>query len=123
MGTRSDITALFRQSDLLVLPRLPAGEGLPGVLIEAGLSGVPVVATAVPGVGSIVADGETGIVVAMNDLSGLTDDVARLLRDVPALVAMGVAARARCVDRFSLSVVGGRWLEILDPLLDPQGAP
>ena len=123
MGPRSDIPALLRQSDLLVFPSLPAGEGMPGVLIEAGLSGVPVVTTAVPGVGSIVADGETGIVVPVNDLSGLTDAAARLLCDVPARVAMGAAARARCVDRFSLSVVGGRWLEILDPLLDPRAAP
>ena len=123
MGPRSDVPALLRESDLLIFPSLPAGEGMPGVLIEAGLSGVPVVTTAVPGVGSIVADGETGIVVAVNDLSGLTDAAARLLQDVPTRVAMGVAARARCVDRFSLSVVGGRWLEILDPLLDPRAAP
>ena len=122
MGPRSDVPALLRQSDLLVFPSLPAGEGMPGVLIEAGLSGVPVVTTAVPGVGSIVADGETGVVVAVDDLSGLTDAAARLLRDVPTRVAMGVAARARCVDRFSLSVVGDRWLEILDPLVDPRAA-
>ncbi len=87
------------------------------------MSGVPVVTTAVPGVGSIVADGETGLVVAVDDLPGLTDAAAQLLHDVPARVAMGVAARERCVDRFSLKVVGGRWLEILDPLLDPQAAP
>jgi glycosyltransferase involved in cell wall biosynthesis len=69
-----------------------------------------------------VADGETGIVVAVNDMPGLTDAAARLLQDVSARVAMGAAARARCVDRFSLKVVGGRWLEILDPLLDPPAA-
>jgi glycosyltransferase involved in cell wall biosynthesis len=126
MGPRSDVPALLRESDLLIFPSRPAGEGMPGVLIEAGLSGVPVVTTAVPGVGSIVADGETGVVVAVNDLSGLTDAAARLLHDVPARVAMGAAARARCVERFSLSVVGDRWMEILDPLLDPrakQGRP
>jgi len=123
MGPRSDVPALLRQSDLLVFPSLPAGEGMPGVLIEAGLSGVPVVTTAVPGVGSIVADGETGIVVAVDDASGLADAAARLLHDVPTRVAMGAAARARCMDRFSLSVVGGRWLEILDPLLRPRAAP
>ena len=122
MGPRSDVAALLRQSDLLVFPSLPAGEGMPGVLIEAGLSGLPVVTTAVPGVGSIVSDGETGFVVAVNDLSGLTDAAARLLHDIPARIAMGAAARERCLDRFSLSVVGDRWLEILDPLLDPQGA-
>jgi glycosyltransferase involved in cell wall biosynthesis len=122
MGPRSDVPALLRQADLLIFPSLPAGEGMPGVLIEAGLSGVPVITTAVPGAGSIVADGETGIVVAVNDMPGLTDAAARLLQDVSARVAMGAAARARCVDRFSLKVVGGRWLEILDPLLDPPAA-
>ena len=120
MGPRSDVADLLRQSDLLIFPSLPAGEGMPGVLIEAGLSGVPVVTTAVPGVSSIVADGETGIVVPVNDPSGLVDAAARLLQDVPTRVAMGAAARARCVDRFSLSVVGDRWLEILDPLLGPR---
>jgi glycosyltransferase involved in cell wall biosynthesis len=123
LGPRSDVAALLRQSHLLVFPSLPAGEGMPGVLIEAGLSGVPVVTTAVPGVGSIVADGETGIVVAVDDPTGLADAAARLLHDVPRRTAMGAAARARCLERFSLSVVGGRWLEILDPLLDPRAAP
>src|SRR5579872_3706182 len=93
---------------------------MPGVLIEAGLSGVPVVTTAVPGVDAIVANGETGLVVAVDDLSGLADAAARLLHDLPARVAMGAAARARCVDRFSLSGVGRRWLEILAPLLGPR---
>ena len=123
MGPRPDVPDLLREADLLVFPSLPAGEGMPGVLIEAGMSGVPVVTTAVPGVGSIVADGETGLVVAVDDLPGLTDAAAQLLHDVPARVAMGVAARERCVDRFSLKVVGGRWLEILNPLMDPQAAP
>ena len=123
MGHRSDVPDLLRQSDLLVFPSLPAGEGMPGVLIEAGMSGVPVVTTAVPGVSSIVVDGKTGIVVAVNDLPGLADAAARLLLDVPARVAMGTAARAHCVECFSPPVVGGRWLEILDPLLDPRAAP
>ena len=105
MGPRSDVPALLRQSDLLVFPSLPAGEGMPGVLIEAGLSGLPVVTTAVPGVGSIVADGETGIVVAVNDLSGLTDAAARLLHDVPAAASHG--CRATGALRRPIQPVGG----------------
>jgi glycosyltransferase involved in cell wall biosynthesis len=121
LGARSDVAALLRQADLLMFPSLPAGEGMPGVLIEAGLCGLPVVATAVPGVSTIVADGETGLVAATDDLGGLVDAMARLLEDHGARATMGQAARARCVERFSLSVVADRWLTILRPLFpDPR---
>jgi len=42
-----------------------------GVLIEAGLSGIPVVATDVPGVRTIVRDGETGFIVDVDDMQNL----------------------------------------------------
>ena len=57
------------------------GEGMPGVLIEAGLSAVPVVATAVPGVEAIVVDGETGFVVDVDDFDAMVAAVASLLTD------------------------------------------
>ena len=50
LGSRSDVAEQMRRADLMIFPSRPEGEGMPGVLIEAGLSGLPVVATAVPGV-------------------------------------------------------------------------
>ena len=41
LGARSDVPQLLRQSDVLVFTSRPDGEGMPGVLIEAGLSGLP----------------------------------------------------------------------------------
>ena len=41
LGRRSDVPELLRQSDVFVFTSLPTGEGMPGVLIEAGLSGLP----------------------------------------------------------------------------------
>ena len=63
LGARGDVAEVLRGTDVMLFPSLPRGEGMPGVLIEAGLSGVPVVATAAPGVATIVADGETGVIV------------------------------------------------------------
>jgi glycosyltransferase involved in cell wall biosynthesis len=91
---------------------------MPGVLIEAGLSGIPVVATDVPGVRSVVADGETGVVVGVDDLPGLTAAVSDLLLDPVRRGAMGRAARDRCLERFSMDAVGTQWLTILEPLLE-----
>jgi len=121
LGPRSDIAELLRQSDVMVFPSRPAGEGMPGVLIEAGLSGLPVVATDVPGVSTIVANDETGIVVDEEDLSGMVAATARLLEDEALRTTMGGAARQRCSALFSLDAVASKWLEVLTPLL-PAGA-
>jgi glycosyltransferase involved in cell wall biosynthesis len=117
LGSRPDIAELLRSTDVMVFPSRPAGEGMPGVLIEAGLSGVPVVATDVPGVSTIVADGETGVIVAHDDLSAMVSATSSLLEGVDRGRAMGKAARQRCSDLFSLDAVARRWLEVLGPLL------
>ena len=117
LGSRSDVAELLRESDLMVFPSLPAGEGMPGVLIEAGLSGLPVVATDVPGVRTIVENGVTGVVVDVVDDDALVRAVADLVGDVDRRRAMGEAARRRCLDLFSLPAVAEQWLRLLAPLL------
>ena len=120
LGSRSDIADLLGRSDLFVFPSRPAGEGMPGVLIEAGLCGLPVVATDVPGVSTIVADGETGLVVGAEDVPAMVAAVARLL-DHPILrTEMGLAARRRCIEQFSLEAMAAKWLEVLGPLLPAE---
>ncbi len=90
---------------------------MPGVLIEAGLSGLPVVATDVPGVASIVRDGVTGFVVGVDDVEAMAAAAGRLLEDPELRTAMGTAAREHCLTHFSLAVVAERWLALLEPLL------
>lgn len=121
LGSRSDVADLLRQSDVMVFPSRPAGEGMPGVLIEAGLSGVPVVATDVPGVRTVLADGATGLVVPRDDPAALVQATGRLLFDPALRTKMGRAARDRCLQRFSLASVAQQWLDLLTPLL-PAGA-
>ena len=43
---------------------------MPGVLIEAGFAGLPVVTTEVPGARTVIEDGVTGFVVGVDDLDG-----------------------------------------------------
>ena len=118
LGSRAEIADLMRRADVLVFTSRPEGEGMPGVLIEAGLSGLPVVATDVPGVRSVVADGETGLVVGIDDLPGMTAAVSGLLADPARRAVMGRAARERCVERFSMDAVSTQWEAMLEPLVD-----
>lgn len=117
LGARSDVPALLAAADLLIFPSVPAGEGMPGVLIEAGLCGVPVVTTDVPGVGTIVRRDETGLVVGVDDFGALVEATRRLVDDAALRAAMGHAARDYCVEHFSMAAVGRRWLEVLSPYL------
>jgi glycosyltransferase involved in cell wall biosynthesis len=118
LGSRADVAELLRQADIVAFTSLPSGEGMPGVLIEAGLSGLPVVATDVPGVRSIVEDGVTGLIVATDDMDALVAALRRLVDDPELRASMGRAARQRCVSRFSLDTVAEEWSAALRPLLD-----
>jgi glycosyltransferase involved in cell wall biosynthesis len=117
LGARHDVADLMRGTVVVVFPSLPHGEGMPGVLIEAGLSGVPVVATDVPGVASIVSNGETGTVVDVDDFDALVLATAALVADPLLRQRLGRAARDRCRERFALDVVASQWLDALKPLL------
>jgi glycosyltransferase involved in cell wall biosynthesis len=124
LGSRSDVAELLGRADVMVFPSRPQGEGMPGVLIEGGLSALPIVATDVPGVRTVIEDGVTGFVVDPEDLDTMVAHLARLVDDVGLRRTMGEAARARCTEQFSIGAVGALWLRLLTPLLPPgTGAP
>jgi len=108
LGVVRDPRPVYAAADVLV--STSRSEGLPGVLIEAGLSGVPVVATDVGYVRDIVEDGVTGRLVAPGDDAAVTVAVENVLRDRAGL---GAAARARCVQHFGLDAVADAWNTLL----------
>jgi glycosyltransferase involved in cell wall biosynthesis len=116
LGVRDDVAACLARSDIFVFTSLPAGEGMPGVLIEAGLSGLATVTTRVPGARDVVEDWVTGILVDIEDKAGLVDAVDRLIGDRGLRRSMGDRARARCVERFSLEASARQWRELFDRL-------
>jgi glycosyltransferase involved in cell wall biosynthesis len=61
LGFRDDGPDLLRAADVVVLPS--SHEGLPLSVLEAHACGVPVIASPIPGVLEVVADGRTGFIV------------------------------------------------------------
>ena len=119
LGPRSDVPELLRGADVFVFTSRPTGEGMPGVLIEAGLSGLPAVSTPVPGASAVLDDGHTGLIVP-DSVPAIAAAVGQLL-DAPGRRAdMGRAARARCESEFSLDRMAQRWRTALRPLVDSR---
>jgi glycosyltransferase involved in cell wall biosynthesis len=112
VGTVADPAFAYAAADAVILASRT--EGMPGVLIEAALSGLPAVAFDVGAVAEVVADGETGIVVPPGDVAALVTGAKQVLRDA---AAMGAAARRRCLDRFEIGVVGAQWAEVLNEVM------
>jgi glycosyltransferase involved in cell wall biosynthesis len=69
-------------------------EGLPGVVLEALGSGLPVIATAVGGVGDVVVDAKTGRLVPARDVGALAVAITGLASDPAGRVRMGAEGRA-----------------------------
>lgn len=79
LGEREDALEILSTLDLFILPSL--WEGLPYVLMEAGILRKPVVATSIPGVTEMIRDGQTGLLVPPANPDSLADAALRLIDD------------------------------------------
>ena len=79
LGVRRDVPSLMKVADCFVLAsRL---EGLGMVLVEAIMSGLPVVATNVDGIPEVVEDGKTGELVAPDDIGAFAAAMQKARED------------------------------------------
>lgn len=104
VGFADDVGPYLERATVAVLPTLQR-EGMPTSLLEAMRAGVPVVASDVGGVGEIVENGVTGLLVAPGDARGLAYAIDRLLADVPARARLAQNARRFVMERHHLAVM------------------
>jgi glycosyltransferase involved in cell wall biosynthesis len=101
-GELADPKPAYAAMDVFVLPSAHA-EGFGLVVLEAMAMGCPVVATAIGGPLSIVAEGETGFLVPPGDAKALADKLEVLLRDAALRERMAAAGRERLETKFSFA--------------------
>ena len=104
-ATAAEVQAALARCRAFVLPcRIDADgdrDGMPTVLVEALARAVPVVSTDVVGIGELVVDGETGLLVPPEDVDALAAALDRVLAE-PALAArLGLAGRRLVHERYS----------------------
>jgi glycosyltransferase involved in cell wall biosynthesis len=120
-GARSDVPALLGIANLFAFPT-EYREGIPRVLLEAGLAGVPIVATRMPGCDDVVAENWNGHLVPPGDPRALAAAIIDLLQHPARARAMGQHSIELVRREFSLDVVADRYADIYRKLLS-AGSP
>jgi len=110
LGLRSDIPHLLAAADGWVMPSF--NEGLPLALLEAMLSGLPVVASAVGGIPRLVQSGETGALVPPGDAEALANALETLLRQPHHAQRLGHEGRRLVQEQYSFDAMIDRYLSI-----------
>lgn len=100
LGAREDVPALMRAFDLLVVNSRSEPFGL--TIVEAMLSGTPVLAAAVDGIPEIVRHRENGWLVSARDQQSLTQAMLMLLEDENLRAHLSRNGRREAIDRFSV---------------------
>ena len=100
LGHRDDVEAVMAGVDLMLMTS--DHEGMSGVMIEAQMTGCPIVSFPVGGASEVVADGVSGVVLASHDRAEMAASVSELLAEPERLSAMSDAARSHA-ERFSMS--------------------
>jgi len=112
LGHREDVPDLMAAADIFVLPS--RFEGLPMSVIEAMLTGLPVIAANVRGPAEQVVHEQTGLLVPPGDASSLTAALQRLSADRALRERMGEAGRVRALERYDEAKVLARTLDLLN---------
>lgn len=98
------VSELFLGTDVFIMPSIVANsgnrDGLPTVILEALLHGVPVVATDVAGICEVIESGKTGLLIPPKDYQALAAAVMQLLRNRDAALEMAAQGRARVLRDF-----------------------
>jgi glycosyltransferase involved in cell wall biosynthesis len=76
-------------------------EGTPVAVLEAGASGLPVVATHHGGIPDVIVEGKTGFLVAERDIEEMARAMLRLAADPLLAANMGLWARSHIETNFS----------------------
>lgn len=101
-GHRQDAEQWLQAFDIFCLPSY-ANEGVPQAIMQAMLTGLPVVTTPVGSITEVVTDGSTGLIVPAERPEALAAALRTLIDDPAFAASLGAAARAEAVKRFGLA--------------------
>ena len=115
LGHRTDVSRLLKMSDIFVFPS--RFEGLPGVLIEAEASGLPIICTDLPMMLEVVEVNENALIFTINDANQLADAMQKLVLDLELRNNFGSKSKAIFKTNFEIASVHIKMLELYKKLI------
>ncbi len=116
---RKDLADYYRAADLVCVPSYSESFGL--VALEAQACGTPVVASAVGGLRTAVADGISGVLVDGHNPRAWSSVIARLLQEPQRRILLSMGALEHA-SHFGWAATSRGTLDIYDRVLDMQEA-
>lgn len=113
-GRKEEVLQYYQNSDIFVLPS--RAEGMPIALLEAMACGLPAVVTNVSGMAEIVENGINGFVVPVGDARALAKAIRVLGTNKKMGIKMGRLAREKVLARYSLDIVGEKYIQLIKKL-------
>lgn len=120
VGFRKDVDTLLAAADCCL--HTATADPHPRAVLEAMAAGLPVAAFAVDGVAETVVQDRTGLLVPVNDCSGLAREALRLLRDPRHAAQLGRDGQARIASLFTAEVTARKVGEIIERTVATRAA-
>lgn len=115
LGWRDDTGALLQACDIYLCPS--RHEPLGNVVLEAWAARKPVIAAAAAGPAALMADGESGLLVPIDDPRALAEAVRTLIASPDRAAALAGAGRQRYEMEFTEAAVVQRYLDFFDGIV------
>jgi glycosyltransferase involved in cell wall biosynthesis len=120
LGRREDMPSIYASLDLMVSSSRQ--EGLPMAILEGMASGLPLVATAVGDVPTVVINGVTGVIVPPENVGAMTAAIIELLQDAALRNGFGIAAKKFVEEKFSAERMVANYLRIYGQVIAAKKA-
>ncbi len=119
LGRVDDVRTVLAATDIFVFPSLREGMGV--AILEAAATGRAIVASDTGGIGDVIENGVSGILVKPGDSEAIAGAIARMAAAPNLRAAMGQTARTRAERDFAMTTMAARTVELYRSVLAAIG--
>lgn len=119
------LVKFYQDADIFILPSITLKdndkEGIPGTIVEAMASGLPIISTYHAGIPSIIENGKEGLLVKERDVDALSNAILKLIEDKDLRKTLGKNAQQKAIEELDLYKGTERLEKIYEEVINKSG--